>query len=369
MAKSQTIEVGKSAPKIEFFQCLNGDISKEYFKGKTVILEFWATWCAPCIAGFPHLNNLSKECSTEEVVFVSITKEQDIDKVKRLFEKKPLDAYNLIDDNNKTNKSYGIRAIPKTFVIGSDGTLLWAGNYKKLTRDLLNTIITDQQPVREEKKPTTNILEEKVLSGFQLNVSLSADQTPIDFGKRLSMDPGRDGYYSWTANTWSFINFFGLQLNGINKTRVVCNKSSFNIDINYSCDTNYTNPHSILMNSLANIYNFTYHLDTTPVECWTLKIEDSKKLEAHQNSSTKSSWTRGDESYIFIAQPLTSVCAQLERFQNEIVEIERSSEDKNYDIEFPNTNWKEVQDYLLKEYGLVLVKTRKKVELLTISFK
>ena len=378
-AKKSAVEesipgVGQASPEIEFSDCLNKNITKDFFKGKTIILEFWATWCAPCIAGFPHFNDLSEAFSSDEVVFASITKEHDTNKVKTFLKEKPLFAYNLIDKDGKTNQNFGVSGIPQTVVIGENGTLLWSGYYSQLTQKLLKKIISSQQPIEGKNNASKiqNVAKEKkeILSDFQLEVSLSKDQSPIDFGKMLSMNPGDSkGYYSWTASTWSFLNFVGLQLNRIPKTRIKSNKTDFNINLKYFCKIKkHDNPGMILMNSLATVYNFSYSRKKEIKDCWELGIADNKKLEKYLNPSRKKSWVKGDDSYIFIAQPLSTVSKQLEFFQQEIVEVAEGVEG-TYNIEFPKTNWNEIQTFLKEKYGLSLVRKKKEIEILDIVFK
>lgn len=363
--------VGQKSPEIEFSDCLNKNITKDFFKKKTIILEFWATWCAPCIAGFPHFNDLSKEFSSDEVVFASITNEQEINKVKTFLKKKPLLAYNLIDKDGKTNQNFGVSGIPQTVVIGKNGRLLWSGYYEDLTKELLKKIISTQRPIKGESyESEIKNIDKGISSDFQLEVSLSKDQSLIDFGKMLSMNPGgSNGYYSWTANTWSFLNFVGLQLNRIPKTRIKSNKPDFNINLKYFCNiTKYDNPKMLLINSLAAVYNFSYSRKKEIRDCWELGIVDNKKLEKYLNSSEKKSWARGKEVYVFAAQPLSVVSRQLEAFQQEIVEAAEDIEG-TYDIEFPNTNWSEIQTLLKEKYGLSLVRKRKEIEILDFVFK
>ena len=64
------------APPLSVERLLNApdDASAEWgaLKGKVVVVEFWATWCAPCIASIPHLNELAEQFRDEDVVFISL---------------------------------------------------------------------------------------------------------------------------------------------------------------------------------------------------------------------------------------------------------------------------------------------------------
>jgi thiol-disulfide isomerase/thioredoxin len=89
-------------------------------KGKAVVLEFWGTWCAPCIAAFPHLNELVKDTRDEPVVFIAVT-DEPADKVAAFLDKKRLDTWVGIDDIGTTTRAYGVRSFPTTVLIDPDG--------------------------------------------------------------------------------------------------------------------------------------------------------------------------------------------------------------------------------------------------------
>ena len=87
--------VGKDAPEIKL-EDLSGapkgtEVSIESLRGKVIVLDFWATWCKPCIMGFSHLNELDEELG-DDFVFLSIT-DEDRETIKETLEKHPLKTW------------------------------------------------------------------------------------------------------------------------------------------------------------------------------------------------------------------------------------------------------------------------------------
>ncbi len=117
---------------------------KDPFEGKTVVLEFWSTWCGPCIKAIPHLNELAEEFASEDVIFAAVSNERAVT-AQRFLEKTPMKASVFVDtENSLTHKFFGVRVIPRTFIIGPDRVVRWTGHPDKLTRDMLLTFIGNQ---------------------------------------------------------------------------------------------------------------------------------------------------------------------------------------------------------------------------------
>lgn len=78
-----SVAIGKTAPDFNFVSD-NGDLVQlSSFHGKIVVIDFWATWCPPCVAQFPHYDSLKTKFKEKEVVFLSIS----IDESKARWEK------------------------------------------------------------------------------------------------------------------------------------------------------------------------------------------------------------------------------------------------------------------------------------------
>jgi len=109
-------------------------------KGKVVVLEFWATWCAPCIAVQPHLNELTDEFKDKSVQFISITNE-DEGTVKSFLKRRQINGWIGLDTNRVATKAYGAIAIPKTVIVGPDGKIVALPFSSKVTSTLISDVM------------------------------------------------------------------------------------------------------------------------------------------------------------------------------------------------------------------------------------
>jgi thiol-disulfide isomerase/thioredoxin len=136
---------GKPAPQFHLEKLLqapaNAPLTLDKLRGKAVILEFWGTWCGPCIVAFPHLNELVREIRGEPVVFIAVANEP-ADDVAAFLKKKPLAAWVGIDDQGATTKGYGIRSFPTAVLIDPDGVVQGVTDVTSVTpamvKDLAN---------------------------------------------------------------------------------------------------------------------------------------------------------------------------------------------------------------------------------------
>ena len=115
---------GEAAPSFTL-QDLNGKpVSLSDFKGKVVILDFWATWCAPCVIEIPHFIELYEQYKDQGFAMVGISLDREGISVVKSFVRKYQINYPILMTDGQVDRVYGgITAIPTTFVIDSAGNI------------------------------------------------------------------------------------------------------------------------------------------------------------------------------------------------------------------------------------------------------
>ncbi len=99
------------------------NVSLDDFQGKFVLLNFWATWCAPCRREMPALNNLHNELNNSGLEVVGVHVGPSLNGVKNFLEQVPVEFTILVDqDMGLTN--WGVLGLPTTFLIDSEGRLI-----------------------------------------------------------------------------------------------------------------------------------------------------------------------------------------------------------------------------------------------------
>jgi peroxiredoxin len=116
--------IKEEAPSITLKSLSGKLVSLSDFKGKWVFLNFWATWCAPCVVEMPMMNNLYNKLKDKNFIMLGISLDKENPyKVAKFAKNLKLDFPILLDPKLETATKYGVTTIPLTFMIGPDGRL------------------------------------------------------------------------------------------------------------------------------------------------------------------------------------------------------------------------------------------------------
>jgi thiol-disulfide isomerase/thioredoxin len=129
-------------------QDLDGhEVSSDQFKGKVVIVDFWATWCGPCISEIPGYIALQKKYGADGLVIVGIAYRdfKGPANVKKFAQEKGMNYTIVIGDETVADAFGGIDGIPSTFLINRDGRIIHHKlgampheEYEKIVKQALN---------------------------------------------------------------------------------------------------------------------------------------------------------------------------------------------------------------------------------------
>jgi thiol-disulfide isomerase/thioredoxin len=130
------LSIGDPAPKIETQEFVKGQPVKQFEKGKTYVVEFWATWCGPCRESIPHLTKLQKD--NKQVTFIGVSIDEETKEVKPFVDEMgdKMDYRVAIDardgDAGRMARSWleasSRDGIPAAFIVNGDGRIAWIGH-------------------------------------------------------------------------------------------------------------------------------------------------------------------------------------------------------------------------------------------------
>ena len=158
-ATRAAVNVGDK-PDISFKAIDGAAVSMDKLKGRIVVVDFWATWCGPCMAMADEMVAINKEYHPKGLQMIGISLDQDRGKLVKVVKEKNFAWPHYFDGQGWDNpiwKKYGERGIPFTLLIGPEGTVLWKGHPGNGLKKQIDKAFKEHPPKLVDEKTVSKV--------------------------------------------------------------------------------------------------------------------------------------------------------------------------------------------------------------------
>ncbi len=316
--------------------------SWEALKGKVVVLEFWATWCGPCIEAVPHLNELADEFKEQPVQFIAITDEKE-SVVQPFLKRKAMRAWVALDTDRSMFKGYGVSGIPHTVVVGTNGVIAAVTHPTSLSARVIKNVLAGESaglpaPSREEKRVAAEASETRVEPPvFQVLIRPSSGE---DAGSSSSGPAGTSPVGKMYRAETKGVSVLSLAqwAYQTTETRLVTNGAlpggTFDVLINIPYAVDERIP-ELLKDALDMTFGLRGRNEKRELDVYELTVKESKLEETVSTGGSSSSWGPGRMSAV--NTPISSLARALESQLRKPV-LEKTGLTNRYDVRL---KWKQ----------------------------
>ena len=374
---------GDKAPQINVTNWIQNQPGNTLLKDKFIIIDFWATWCAPCLASMTHMNTLIEENKTKNnLIFLAMSDEKK-EKISPILLRVSFKASVVTDTTQQTQNDFEINSIPACLIIDDKGFVRWTGNPEQLTNDVIQDILA--------RKNLDVINNEEIIRGYieKQYDSLKHEYRSIfennNIKEYFSLGPFlKEGYGSkYSSNSTNSLRKveIGIKLRDIISEQI--SVSSSQISLPPDIDSVYASycyksekglKSEDVLNSILTSAELTYNKTNSIQEMFLLELLDSNLLNKNflKTDEGKVSHLSVSDDGKFISMSNSSmlniISALQDRFNCPIILKDSSVFDKPLDMMLQTDNFMTLKKSM-KLYGINIREIKQSLPFVMVGHK
>ena len=365
---SSGFQVGQPAPPITLSRVLQAPAGTkatlESLRGKAVVLEFWATWCAGCRDQIPHLNRLAEQFHDKPVQFISIT-DEDPGIVQRFLKDYTMRGWIGLDSDGATFNHYGITGRPQTVLVNASGLVRGIGSPSDLTGETIENFLAGKPIVFSSEAPTKQQSLPDPL--FEVMVRPAA---PVD---AVGYSPGfistRDGrrFEMWGVDLPRLLSEAYDVPEGRIEAPGWARENRYDVAVAYP-DLTSTRQAELLQEALRSAFQLRVHKEPRATAVYLLERLPGTTPTLHRATSTGSSFWGKDGDLKAVALSMTGLAALTSRTLGRPVLDETGIEGRfDFELRWDAGNAKSLIDAVRDQLGLDLMESTRPLDYLVVD--
>jgi uncharacterized protein (TIGR03435 family) len=366
-------ELGTPAPPLQFTQLLQAPPGArtdwDSLRGKVVLLELWATTCAPCVAEIPHLNKLAAELDPAKFQFISVDDHEDLKVIEKFLAKKKMAGWVGIDTARTAFAWYGVKEMPTTIIVDGQGKIVAVTRPEELATDKL-LAVSEGKSVKfmsvMEMAPSPNTATPTGSDKILYQVSLSKSAPGAQGG--MSAGPSRMDMVAWDANSLIGLAYDTPQDRILHKSPLP--EEHYNLHSVWSTgDDNSSLIAPFLQSAIKFGLNLQIQPKTVVRKAYVLKATAASAKLLTPTASTGGSMSGYWKGKLKVVnQSMDSLATSLESALETPVINETGIEGKfDAEVEFPAKDADAAKTALLKTLGLELIQADRPIQMFEVS--